>query len=686
MSSIAEQFAAAIRDHQQGLLDRAEATYRAILEREPEHDGAWHLLGVIGHQRGRDDLAAVRIARALARNPNKGIYHNNYGVALKALGRMREAIDAYQQALRINPQYPDALTNLAAALYLTGQYDEARGHFEAALRLQPAHADALFNFANLLSDTGQPDRAVELYGRAHRTAPHRVDILNGLGNALLAIDRGQEALEAYKTALALDPDHALALHNLACTLVELDRVEEAAFWFAEAVRQRPHEVIWPVRLAAICPIVFPNTLAIEQYRAGLEDVLDQHRGAGLPWDSTSPAITGCCPSFALAHHGHDDRRIRSKFAAILRDGPVTPTAKPSAGTPRIGFVATDMHESAFLRCTAGLINRVTPGRFAMTLFGSERAIGAMERAIRHPDVSFIPLPDQLKKAANRIAQSQCDVLYHWEVGTDSFNYLLPFARCAPVQCTSWGTQVTTGVPAIDYYISSDLVEAPGAETHYTETLIRLPTLLSYQTRDSRPDPPAKPHEFRLPAGRRLYCCLQRPLKIHPDFDVLLADILRRDPLGLVVLLRGRSKPLGARLRARFQATIPDVADRIVFLPWLRAEEYLRLLALADVVLDPIHYGAGSSSYDAYSLNQPLVTFPGPYNASRYALACYRKMELTDLVAKSAEEYVTRAVQLGTDPDFRAEIVARLAQASHVLFEDLDAVQAHEEFFEEAAER
>ena len=42
--------------------------------------------------------------------------------------------------------------------------------------------------------------------------------------------------------------------------------------------------------------------------------------------------------------------------------------------------------------------------------------------------------------------------------------------------------MTTGVPAIDYYVSSTLVEVEEADAHYSETLVRLPSLLSYQHR------------------------------------------------------------------------------------------------------------------------------------------------------------------------------------------------------------
>ena len=227
------------------------------------------------------------------------------------------------------------------------------------------------------------------------------------------------------------------------------------------------------------------------------------------------------------------------------------------------------------------------------------------------------------------------------------------------------------------------MEAPEADAHYSETLVRLPCLLSYQERTPRPHPAGDRGEFGLPRPAHLYACLQCPLKLHPAFDALLAGILRRDPLGLIVLLNGAS---GTAARAGRRTPSGDDArrrgpDRLGTLPGPGG--YHRLLSLADVVLDPVPYGVGSSAYDIFSHDLPLVTLPGRYNAGRYARACYLRMGLMDLVAATPEQYVEIAVRLGTDPDFRREIRARIARSSPILFENPVVVREHERFFERA---
>lgn len=99
----------------------------------------------------------------------------------------------------------------------------------------------------------------------------------------------------------------------------------------------------------------------------------------------------------------------------------------------------------------------------------------------------------------------------------------------------------------------------------------------------------------------------------------------------------------------------DTAERVHFVPWQSQGDYYRLLSVADVILDPIHYSAGSSAYDLFSLDLPVITLPGEQNVSRYTQACYRQMEFMELVAWDADAYVRLAVHVATDGGYREHI-------------------------------
>jgi protein O-GlcNAc transferase len=253
-----------------------------------------------------------------------------------------------------------------------------------------------------------------------------------------------------------------------------------------------------------------------------------------------------------------------------------------------------------------------------------------------------------------------------------------------VQCTGWGWPDTSGAPELDYHLTSEELAPPGAEAHYTEKLVRLPELPPCFLRPPIPEHPHPPSHFGLPDGAHLYVCAQNLRKIHPDLDALVAGILRGDPRGVAVFVEDAHRAAGALLRARWQASLPDVADRIRLVPRLGPEDYFHLLAGAHVALDPLHFGGSNTSYDLFAAGVPVVTLPGELPRSCYTAALCHEVGADECVAATPEEYVERAVALGTDPGARAALSARIRDGAKRIFESRGAVAQLEDFFERAA--
>ena len=108
--------------------------------------------------------------------------------------------------------------------------------------------------------------------------------------------------------------------------------------------------------------------------------------------------------------------------------------------------------------------------------------------------------------------------------------------------------------------------------------------------------------------------------------------------------------------------------------------------LCDVILDPLHFGGGNTSYEALGLGIPVVTLPSSYMRGRVTAACYHKMGLSDLIAETAADYVKRALRLANDRAFRDELRSRILSANHVLFEDRDSLHEIEDFLLAAVQR
>jgi protein O-GlcNAc transferase len=256
---------------------------------------------------------------------------------------------------------------------------------------------------------------------------------------------------------------------------------------------------------------------------------------------------------------------------------------------------------------------------------------------------------------------------------------LAFSRMAPIQCVTWGHPETTGSSAIDYFLSSELLDEPTSQEHYTEKLVRMPLTGTYY---ERPPIPSDPDSIRrlpgLAGAGSLYGCPQSLFKFHPDDDNVLRGILEADPHGRIVVIEGRVPEWTNRLRSRWQRTLANVHDRIVFLPAIANDDYLRLLRICDVILDPLHFGGGNSSYEALAMGTPVVTLPSQFLRGRITAGLYRKMQMTECVVDTTDEYIALAVRLAKDPAFRQAIRSRIAAQSGVLFDDPAEVRCLED--------
>jgi predicted O-linked N-acetylglucosamine transferase (SPINDLY family) len=140
-------------------LQEAEASYRQVLQLEPDAAIAHYNLGTILNDLGRLDEAETSYRRALQIEPDSAITHNNLGLTLTDLGRLEEAAASYRQALQIQPDHAEAYSNLGNTLNDLGRLEESEASYRQALRTKPGYAEAHSNLLFTLNyNAGQrPD-------------------------------------------------------------------------------------------------------------------------------------------------------------------------------------------------------------------------------------------------------------------------------------------------------------------------------------------------------------------------------------------------------------------------------------------------------------------------------------------------------------------------------------------------
>ncbi len=170
--------------HRSGDLNAAETLYREILQVQPNHKDALHLLGVIAHQKGDQNRALDLIQRAIALDSNVHWYYGNLGLALQAVGRFDDAINAYNRALSMKPDFFECHNNLGTAFKDIKEFNKAEACYLKSIEIKPGYAVAHYNLGVLYQQQNKPSKAVQFLESALQLNPEYADACNLLVHQL----------------------------------------------------------------------------------------------------------------------------------------------------------------------------------------------------------------------------------------------------------------------------------------------------------------------------------------------------------------------------------------------------------------------------------------------------------------------------------------------------------------------
>ena len=546
------------------------------------------------------------------------------------------------------------------------------------------------NLGYALLRNGEAGEAVKCLDEAARLSPDAMEIQFYLGLALRADGDFTAAERVLKRVVGTAPAFSEARHELNKLLYEAGKIDEAQ----SLLRQSPVPLSAANRLRLALTRVPPVARSSEQIaevRSRLNEDLDallaERPRIGDPHAEVDLTM------FFLSYHGLPNRQLHEKLARLyLAASPGLAWAAPHCAAPRrvgrlrVGIISRYLSEHSIGRTTRGLVAMLDRQRFELTaIFVPPVARDDYARAIAADASRALVLPGRLDAARNAIAQLELDVLFYQDIGMDPFTYFLAFARLARVQCVSFGHPDTTGIPNMDWWISSERFEPSGAEEHYSERLWRIPEVgtLAYYYHPARAFTPKGREQLGLPDNARLYTCPQSLFKLHPAFDALAGGILRNDPQGRVVLVAPRHKGWLDALMERMRETMPDVLDRLIVLPPMKHELFLSLLAASDVVLDTPHFNGMNSTLEAFAVGTPIVTWPGTLQRMRHTAGMYSAMGIEGLCASSDQEYIRFALEMACDREKRTAYSRAIGEREAALFEDIRVVRGYEAFFEQA---
>jgi protein O-GlcNAc transferase len=689
-------------------LDEHEAALQALekaLALRPDYPTAHFRKGEILLELDKPNEALVAFDSALTLSPDDGEYLISRGKALIALDRYEEGLGCHRRAIELAPKNAAFVHACGLAFLSIKRIRAALACFEEAIALKPDYVEAHVNCAQIHKDVGLNDKALVQVERAIKAKADDRDALLCKASILSAADRAQEALEVYQGLSKRQPDDAHVQFLIGQTLTALNLRDEAYSALGRSVALIAGTDESAPRVQAICAAVSKVSLLPAAYRDEAEvalrreellHALHEARDLLLETGTRSKAMETAFTTtafgtngFYIAYQQENDvvpNGLLSDCISRMLSIPERPAreAPRKPGPIRFGIASEKLYRhngsswalpwlkhlppdyQFFSYAFHGLHDDVSDG-FAE--LGTHRRLsfdaGSLTRIIatmRADDLDFLMLPD---------------------IGMTPSSRILSLHRIAPVQFTAWGHPVTSGSAAMDFYLSSDLMEPDDAASHYSEKLIRLPNLALYLAPGSI-TPPAK--DFGLPEGRVLYGCLQSLFKYLPRHDEILPRIAAEVPKALFVFIEGMSAHMTGITRARLDTAFAkaglSAAEHVVFLPRMNGAEFDALTRRMDVLVDSLGWSGGNTTLGAIEAGVPLITCPGAFMRGRHSYAMFRMMDMPSAVAQDTDNMVRKLIALGREPDRRQAMREEVSQRKEALYADNGLIAALDGFLKE----
>ena len=638
----------------------------------------------------------------------------NMGVICLQQNDPAQARQWFERALARAPRHVDALVNLAVVLQREQRLDEALASVQRALAIQPELAQARSNLANILLLQGNPEAAREQYLNVLRALPNLVEAQEGLAAASFALGRFNEAIRSLREVLRAEPDQRGAANALAEALLQVGELAEAETAARRAIEldaaaEMPYSV-----LAEIHSVRGEINRAVATLEAGLEHTRSDSMLGKLTfglrrlcdwekWRAAWPRLAGllenspaaispfsllCEPTTAAQQLIYARRWCAAQFGASANGksaGSGVPRTHPRL---RIGYLSSDFYGHATAHLLAEVLELHNRQRFEVFAYsyGPDDA-SPMRARLRTACEHFIDIarePNDL--AICRIRDDELDVLVDLKGHTMGARTTLLAHRPCSVQISWIGYPGTMGAAFIDYLIADPFIIPPGAESAYSERILRLPHCYQPNDRKRMVAPTLARAEYGLPDTAFVFCCFNQAYKITPEVFAVWMRLLQNTP-GSVLWLLEDNRWATANLQAA--ALAHSIAPaRLVFAPKLPLAQHLARYRAADLALDTFPYTSHTTASDALWGGCLLIALCGETFAARVSGSILTAGCLPGLVAHSLEDYESLALRLVTDRVWREDLRAQLAAAKHAspLFDTAAFTRDLERLYQDVADK
>lgn len=518
-----------------------------------------------------------------------------------------EAEPVARRLTKLAPRFWDAWEALSVALFSTFRSPQALQPALTMMDLAPADAQSHIVLAAVLTQLGRTSEAIGVGRRAIELAPRSAETHSALADALAAERRYKEAEACNLTALTLDPTHRKALINLSKIYIDSGEVAQAEAMTRRTLAHYP-----------TAPVARNNLLFAMNYS-------DDHTAEEV-FQAYRDYDTDLCLPLRSTWKPHANKRDPARRL-------------------KIGYVSPDFRQHSGNYFIEPVFAHHDRERFELTAYAELVAEDSTTPRLKAYFDHWVPTASMTDaQLAERIRADGIDILID-VAGHTAGNRLGAFARKpAPVSLTWLGFGYTTGLTAIDYILTDEVMLPAGYEHLFAEKPWRLPQgNFIYRPGATMGDPGPLPAQTK---GYVTLGTLTRAIRMNDRTVKVWSEILRRLPQAHLVVnsTSYRDGPMCEQLIRRFEAHGIErqrLEIGCTSPPW----DVLRAM---DIGLDCFPHNSGVTLVETLYMGVPYVTLADRPSVGRIGASVLHSIGHPEWVADDEDAYVRKVVELAND--------------------------------------
>jgi tetratricopeptide (TPR) repeat protein len=218
----------AIAFHKNGMLEEASLIYEKILIKDPGHNDAMNLLGLIALQKKEYPHAIALINKAISASPQNNVpeFHANLGYALHQEGLLDESIASFDLAISLSPNVALYYAKRGLAQLEKRYFDAAINSFDQAIKLNSQDSKIFYYRGLAQLEKKYFDAAINSFDQAIDLSSDFAEAFNNRGLAQVEKKNFDAAINSFDSAIKLRSDYSEALWNKSLILLKLGNFEE----------------------------------------------------------------------------------------------------------------------------------------------------------------------------------------------------------------------------------------------------------------------------------------------------------------------------------------------------------------------------------------------------------------------------------------------------------------------------